>query len=52
MKLGWFVDDNIRAHILSVITTLFCLSVIRCAEKRKETKKGLKLDDPMARTYT
>lgn len=29
-KLGWFVDDRSLAHILSVITTLFCFSVIRC----------------------
>lgn len=28
-KLGWFVEDRSLAHILSVITTLFCLSVIR-----------------------
>lgn len=29
-KLGWFVEDRSLAHILSVITTLFCLSIIRC----------------------
>lgn len=29
-KLGWLVDARSLAHILSVITTLFCLSVIRC----------------------
>ena len=29
-KDGWFVEDNILAHILSVITTLFCFSVILC----------------------
>lgn len=29
-KLGWLVEDKSLAHILSVIITLFCLSIIRC----------------------
>lgn len=29
-KLGWFVEDSSLAHILSVIATLFCVSVTRC----------------------
>jgi hypothetical protein len=29
-KHGWFVEHNTRAHIRSVITTLFCFSVILC----------------------
>ena len=29
-KLGWLVEERSLAHIRSVITTLFCLSVILC----------------------
>lgn len=47
MKLGWFVDDSIRAHILSVITTLFCFSVIRCKSNKKWVET-LRDDDTMA----
>lgn len=36
-KLGWLVEDRSLAHILSVITTLFCSSVIRCKSRQQHT---------------
>lgn len=36
-KLGWLVEERSRAHILSVITTLFCRSVMRCMGKNYES---------------
>lgn len=44
-KLGWLVEESSLAHILSVITTLFCFSVIRCelpSEKINSVKKVFK----------
>lgn len=38
MKLGWLVEESSLAHILSVMTTLFCFSVIRCMQNKKRGK--------------
>ena len=37
-KLGWLVEDNSLAHILSVITTLFCFSVILCTKTKRSNQ--------------
>jgi hypothetical protein len=34
-KQGWFVEHSTLAHIRSVITTLFCFSVILCKRLSK-----------------
>lgn len=36
-KLGWLVEARSLAHILSVITTMFCLSVTRCIPINQKT---------------
>ena len=34
-KLDWFVEDISLVHILSVIATLFCFSVILCNKQKR-----------------
>lgn len=42
-KVGWVVEDKSLAHILSVITTLCCLSVILCKISKKNQNNKMKM---------
>lgn len=50
-KLGWFVDERSLAHILSVMTTLFCFSVTRCTKNLVSYIRKRKGNIMMSKVY-